>query len=784
MNQTDSLEALLSVSRDEVDQLRTELRASERQLARLLEMFEQQQRQVNSQQATLVRVERILMDVVTGRLWRTLRAVGGVVKAIMPGEGGQRRLALTGETLNGVNGSSALVARRNTHLTIDEPNPDESRPRRGKITVRGWAAAEGGVDCIQIAVAGRPPIETKPCIPRPDVQKSLPNLDKTGRTGFMAQFDSKELANGRHSILLRALVKGVVVREARTYVDINHEKGFVSDYQRWIHEFERPESQIIELKISSFRVQPKVSILTPVYNTKRDELEAALDSVLRQSYPHWELCICDDCSSDPAIRQMLERYTALDARIKVQYSAERGGISKASNAAWKMSTGDFVALLDHDDTLAPNALAYVCEAINQNPSGDLFYSDEDKIDERGSRFDPFFKPDWSPDLLLSENYICHLLVLRRDLADKLSGFNSAFDGSQDYDLVLRASEQASRIHHISKVLYHWRAGAASTASGIQNKTYAIDAARLALQASCDRAREGGHIERGSIAGRWRARYPVSSGTRVSIIIAAGGKVDVLRTNIESIFSKTSYGHYEVLIADNSKGAAIEKLASQFQAKRTNLRYIDWRNRPFNFSAINNAAARQCDSPVLLFLNDDTSVIEPQWLDAMLELAVRPEVGAVGAKLLYPNEAIQHAGVVMGLFDNCGHAFKGLTGSVGHYFDFSDVIRNVSAVTGACLMARANAFWQVGGFDESQFAVAFNDVDLCLKMGTCGYRVLYTPHAVLYHHESLSKTSKDLIPHPEEVAAMKSKWEEVIAHDPFYSPNLTRVDEDFSFRTRI
>ena len=412
------------------------------------------------------------------------------------------------------------------------------------------------------------------------------------------------------------------------------------------------------------------------------------------------------------------------------------------------------------------------------------YSDEDKIDERGSRFDPFFKPDWSPDLVLSENYVCHMLVLRRDLAEKVGGFNPAFDGSQDYDLILRASEQASRIHHIPKVLYHWRAGALSTARGVENKSYATDAAHRALQDYCDRTRSGGRVEQGKIAGRFRVRYPIAAGTRVSIIIAAGGKVDVLRANLESLFSKTGYTNYEVVVVDNSKGNATERMVGQFQARYVNLRYVDWRNQPFNFSAINNAAARQCDSPVLLFLNDDTSVIEANWLTAMLELALRPDVGAVGAKLLYPNEAIQHAGVVMGLFDNCGHAFKGLNSNTGHYFDFSDVIRNVSAVTGACLMTRADVFWQVGGFDQTQFAVAFNDVDLCLKMGTCGYRVLYTPHAVLYHHESLSKSSKDLIPHPEEVAAMKSKWESVISHDPFYSPNLTRIDEDFSLRTRI
>jgi len=238
-----------------------------------------------------------------------------------------------------------------------------------------------------------------------------------------------------------------------------------------------------------------------------------------------------------------------------------------------------------------------------------------------------------------------------------------------------------------------------------------------------------------------------------------------------------------VIADNSKGQAIERLVREFQTARPNLRYIDSREQPFNFSAINNAAAHQCDSPVLLFLNDDTSVIAPGWLEAMVELALRPEVGGVGAKLLYPNGAIQHAGVVMGLYDNCGHAFKGLDGSRPHYFDFTDVIRNVSAVTGACLMTRASVFRQANGFDEDEFAVAFNDVDFCLRLGSLGYQNLYTPHAVLYHHESLSKTSKDLIPHPKEVAAMRLKWGKTIAHDPFYNPNLTRNQEDYSLRTR-
>ena len=435
-----------------------------------------------------------------------------------------------------------------------------------------------------------------------------------------------------------------------------------------------------------------------------------------------------------------------------------------------------MCFLDHDDALAPHALAYVCEALSQNTGADLLYSDEDKIGPQGERFDPFFKPDWSPDLLLSENYVCHLLVIARDLAQKTGMLNPAFDGSQDYDLILRATEQAQRIVHIPKILYHWRAGAASTASGIDNKQYALDAQKRALE-------RRGRIEPGAVLGRWRVRYPIPDGSRVSIIIASGGRLDVLRTNLESIFGKTTFGNYEVVIADNSKGQAIERLVREFQTARPNLRYIDSREQPFNFSAINNAAARQCDSPVLLFLNDDTSVIAPGWLEAMVELALRPEVGAVGAKLLYPNGAIQHAGVVMGLYDNCGHAFKGLDGSRPHYFDFTDVIRNVSAVTGACLMTRASVFRQANGFDEDEFAVAFNDVDFCLRLGSLGYQNLYTPHAALYHHESLSKTSKDLIPHPKEVAAMRLKWGKTIAHDPFYNPNLTRNQEDYSLRTR-
>ncbi len=596
-------------------------------------------------------------------------------------------------------------------------------------------------------------------------------------------FDSQSLPNGRHPIVLRLLSQGKVIQETKTAINIDHEKGFASDYDRWISQFERRSDELIQLKLSTIQRRPLISIIMPVYNPDPLELTAAIESVLAQSYGNWELCAVDDCSSETEPKKILHTFARQDSRIKVAFQNQRGGISTACNAGLRMAAGEYICFLDHDDTFAPHALAYVCETLDRNPNADLLYSDEDKIDRQGTRFEPFFKPDWSPDLLLSENYICHLLILRKDLIQNIGEFQSDCDGSQDYDLILRAAEQASRIEHIPQVLYHWRAGVASTASALDNKQYALDAAQKALQRHCDRVGNQVTVETGAVAGRWRARYPIPAGTRVSIIIPSGGNTDVLRTNLKSLFGKTTYREYEVVVVDNSKHNAINSFVSRFASGPQTLRYIDWRNKAFNYSAINNAAARECQSPVLLFLNDDTCVIAPDWLESMLELAVRPEVGAVGAKLLYPNGKIQHAGVIMGLHDNCGHAFNGLDGAKSHYFDLSEVIRNVSAVTGACLMTRASVFREVGGFDESDFPIAFNDVDLCLKIGSLGYRILYTPHAVLSHHEAFSKNSSEFRPRPEEVARMRLKWEKVIAADPYYSPNLTRNDEDYSLRTR-
>ncbi len=765
MNRLDTPETQLEAANEALRQVQAELRASQRQLKRILELVEKHQLQLSSHESSIARLDRITMEMLTGRVWRTLRAAGNLAKRFVPGSG------------DSDGDSVVLNSRQRSFLVCDEPKASDLALRSGTITVKGWCVAQGGVDNVQIDVPGIPRLNVVPSVPRPDVKKHHPDLDNTGRAGFTADFDSLALPNGRHAITLRLISNGKPIRETRTAIQIDHENGFASDYYRWIHDFEEPDDDLIALKLASFSFRPSFSILMPVFNTDPAELSAAIESVIAQSYDRWELCIADDASSRVETRAVLDRYASQNPKIKVAYRGERGGISKTCNAAWQMATGDYICFLDHDDTLAEHAIAYLCEALDRHPNADLLYSDEDKIDGKGKRFDPFFKPDWSPDLLLSENYICHLLVLREDLARKIGRLNPDCDGSQDYDLILRASAQAAEIRHVPRVLYHWRATEGSTAVTQENKQYALTAAQRALEAHSI------HVEPGRVTGRWRARYTIPAESRVSIIIASGGKLDVLRANIESLFGKTTYRDFEVVVIDNSKHNGIESFARESQTRYVNLRYLDWRNRPFNYSAINNAAARECESPLLLFLNDDTSVIEPAWLEAMVELAARPDVGAVGAKLLYPDGRIQHAGVVMGIYDNCGHGFKGLDGSTSHYFDFPDVIRNVSAVTGACLMTRAEVFWKVGGFDEVQFAVAFNDIDLCLKIGNQGYRVLYTPHALLHHHEAFSKTSKDLVPHPQEVEAMRLKWESIIDADPYYNQNLTRNDEDYSLKTR-
>ncbi len=747
--------------------------------------------------------ELFATQLVTGRTWRTLQALGRLANTVIPGKHAESQPLPAPQKpapqtpapvaeqpppvpvpepppqqADATAGYDVLPPQE-LYFVCDEPSPDDKRPRNRALVVRGWALGEMSLDHVEVAIEGLPPERVLINSPRLDIKQTFPDLDKNGRSGFSVTIDTRALPDGQHAARLTLVGDGQALCEIETEFVIDHTVGYASDYEEWIAEFEAPADEILLLKLAHLEYQPLISILMPVFNTEPDELKAAIHSVIAQSYPYWELCIADDASTRPEVRTILSEFASRSENIKVTYQKWQSGISAALNAARKLASGEYVALLDHDDTLSPNALAYCAEAINRHSRPDLLYSDEDKLDKRGNRFQPFFKPDWSPDLILSTNYICHLALFRKTLMDKVGDFCSETDGSQDYDYILRASEQAKQIVHIPHVLYHWRAGPNSTASSIESKPYTVEASWRTLERFCRRTGNPATIQIGAFPGSFRFRYPIPEQNRVSIIIASGGNAAILKTNLETLFARTEYGNFEAVVIDNSRDVHIQQLVEEFVANGHHVRYIDWRDQPFNYSRINNVAARQCDSPILLFLNDDISVINGDWLASMVELVTRPEVGAVGAKLLLPTGRIQHAGVVMGLFDNCGHAFAGLDGSVSHYFGFTDMIRNVSAVTGACLMTKAALFWEMGGFDEDRLAVAFSDVDLCLKLAARGYRVLFTPFAQLYHHESFSKTPKDLIPHPAEVAFMQSKWRDVIAADPYYSPNLTRRSSDYS-----
>ncbi|MBE9163728.1 tetratricopeptide repeat protein [Tychonema sp. LEGE 06208] len=545
----------------------------------------------------------------------------------------------------------------------------------------------------------------------------------------------------------------------------------------------RKMAEIVEI----FNYKPLISIVMPAYNTPENYLQEAIESVLNQIYPYWELCIADDASNAPHVKQILEEYAAKDSRIKVAYRTKNGHISHCSNSALELATGEFVSLLDHDDTLTPEALYEVVLLLNRHPEADMIYSDEDKIYQDRELINPFFKPEWSPDSFLSRMYTCHLGTYRRSLINEIGGFRAGFEGAQDYDLVLRFTEKTDKIFHIPKILYHWRMHAGSAAGGVEAKPYAYDAGQKALQEAIERRGEPGKIEGVPyFLGHFIARYKIADYKRVSIIIPTRDLGDVLDNCLESIFTKSVYPNYEVIVIDNgSQEQHTAEILDKWTAKES-ARFKSYRlDIPFNFSKINNYAASKAEGDYLLFLNNDTEVITPDWIDGMVEQAQRSSIGAVGNLLVYSDNKIQHAGVVMGLGGGvAGHSYYHMPRSIPGYFGNVVGMNNVSAVTAACLMCRREVFESVGGFDE-ELTVAYNDVDLCLKMLEKGYRNIYLPHVVLYHHESKSRGYEDSPEKKErlrkESKLMESRWQKYIDNDPYYSPHLTRACQDSGIR---
>lgn len=538
--------------------------------------------------------------------------------------------------------------------------------------------------------------------------------------------------------------------------------------------------------IARFREQPLISVLMPVWNTDPDLLRQTIASVRDQVYPRWELCIADDASTRAETRQVLAELAAADPRIKVVSLPRNGHICQATNAALALAEGAFCALLDHDDLLWPDALFQVAAELDRHPDLDLIYTDEDKIDAAGRRFTPYHKPGWSPDLLLCNMYLGHLSVWRSQVLRELGGMRPGFEGAQDHDLALRLAERSQRIRRIPRVLYSWRCHGGSTADGGEVKPYAQEAGLKAVAEALARRGEGGVVDALAKApGRYRVSYPPARRPLVSVLIPTRDGAGILRTCLESLFQRTAWRELEVLVVDNgSRKPETHRLFAEFREREPERFRVLPLDIPFNYSRLNNAAAAEARGELLLLLNNDIEVIEPDWLGRMVGQALRPSVGFVGAFLLYPDRSLQHAGIILGIGGVAGHSHKHFPD--GHPGHFSRLLlsSNCSAATAACLMVRTEVYRRLGGLDEG-LQVAFNDVDFCLRVRALGLLGVMDPAVRLVHHESKTRGAEDTPAKQErfrgEIACMQERWGALLRDDPYYNPSLSDSAEDFSPR---
>ncbi|GFM66294.1 hypothetical protein PSCICJ_24120 [Pseudomonas cichorii] len=558
------------------------------------------------------------------------------------------------------------------------------------------------------------------------------------------------------------------------------------DYAAWIRQYDTlddDDRQEIARHIDTWKSPPLISVIMPVFDPPLDLLREALDSIRNQLYPHWELCIADDASSNPAVQEFLKQAERQNPRIKVILRSTNGHISEASNSALDIARGQYIALMDNDDLLPEHALYWVARTIIEHPDVGILYSDEDKIDRKGQRSAPYFKSDWNEFLFRSQNMISHLGVYRRDLVEQVGRFRVKFEGSQDYDLALRCSEKLSRdqIIHISRVLYHWRIHAGSTAMATDEKPYAALAGVKALDEHLQRTGRAGWTELLPI-GMYRVHYRLPKhNPLVSLIIPTRNAGSLVKQCIDSIQNLTHYGPYEIIVVDNGSDDSESLAYFEHLSEQPNIMVLR-DDGPFNYSALNNQAVRLARGELVGLINNDIEVISPEWLDEMVALALQPEVGAVGARLWFPDDRLQHGGVILGIGGIANHSHKFLPRGEHGYFGRAVLIQEFSAVTAACLVIRKSIFEQVNGLDETNLKVAFNDVDFCLRVKEAGYMNLWTPFAELYHHESATRGFEDSpqkqARFSQEVAYMHTRWPE-IETDPAYNPNLTLEQLDFS-----
>ena len=556
------------------------------------------------------------------------------------------------------------------------------------------------------------------------------------------------------------------------------------EYQEWYEKNKPSEEELARQRKKKWKEPVTISVLVPAYRTPEVFLRQMIESVLNQTYPHLELCIADGSGENISVEKVVKEYQAKDQRVCYQRLEKNEGIAGNTNAAIRMATGDYLALFDHDDLLSPNALFEVASTIEKDKA-DVVYTDEDKVtSDLKEHFQPHFKPDFNPDLLCSNNYICHLFVVKRSLALKLGGQDPAYDGAQDYDFIFRCTEEAEKIVHIAKILYHWRVHQASTADNPTSKMYAFDAGKRAIEAHLQRIGAKAEVSHTKDLGFYRVKYQVQGNPKVSIVIPNKDEKETLKKCLESIWQKTTYSNYEIILVENNSTTREIRDYYQELDGKNGVRVVYW-DKEFNYSAINNFGISYAKGDYILCLNNDITVISPEWMEELLANCQRPEVGIVGARLYYPDNTIQHAGIVLGMGGCAGSLFVGLARSRGGYLHKAALQQDLSAVTAACFMVKKEAFEKVGGFEE-KLAVAFNDVDFCLKVRHAGYLVVYDPYAELYHHESKTRgyenTEAKKRRFQEEIEYMRCHWMPDILRDPYYNENLSLKASDYSLRS--
>ena len=555
-------------------------------------------------------------------------------------------------------------------------------------------------------------------------------------------------------------------------------------YGPWYEKHKRTEQELKKQSEKRFKENVLISVAVPVYHTGELFLRQMIESVMDQSYKNWELCIVNAGPDDEKVREILNEYAEKDKRIRVRELAENEGIGKNTNRAFEMAEGEYVALLDHDDLLAPDALFEVACAIERSHP-DIIYSDEDKVSgENLEHTQPHFKPDFNIDLLRANNYICHLLVIRKTLIDKVGGFREGFDGAQDHDFIFRCSDNADIIVHIPRILYHWRTHQASTADNPASKLYAYEAGIRAVRENIERNGEEAEVTHTKDYGFYKVVYKVRRRSLVSIIIPNKDNKDTLKKCIDSVLTKTTYDNYEIIIVENNSTQQETFDYYKELEKNSRIRVIKW-EKGFNFSAINNYAAKSANGEYLLFLNNDIEVRSADWIDGMLGNAQRKDVGIVGCRLLYPDNTIQHAGVIIGIGGIAGHAFTNLPAARSGYMHRASTQVDYSAVTAACMMISKKLFEEVGGFEE-KLTVAFNDIDLCLRVREKGYLVVYDAYVEMIHYESKTRGSEDskekVRRFQDEIEYMRTRWIDILKQgDPYYNPNLTLSKWNFSLK---